>query len=172
MLVVSCVIFSRPDPPHVPPRPLRNPCPSSPPLPTTIIPPHTSIARRSLLFFFLMIRPPPRSTLFPYTTLFRSPRSRDGPAGLRARPRPGERGLLARPRRAPRPRGAPRREARANLLPDAPGRLQRAPLRRADRRVDPPRARARDPRALAGSARRRAAPLPALEDAPHRARRR
>src|SRR5438270_4831212 len=26
----------------------------------------------SLYFFFLMIRPPPRSTLFPYTTLFRS----------------------------------------------------------------------------------------------------
>src|SRR3712207_9409101 len=26
------------------------------------------------LFFFLMIRRPPRSTLFPYTTLFRSPR--------------------------------------------------------------------------------------------------
>src|SRR5437016_11246277 len=25
-----------------------------------------------LSFFFLMIRPPPRSTLFPYTTLFRS----------------------------------------------------------------------------------------------------
>src|SRR5688572_33254602 len=25
-----------------------------------------------LLIFFLMIRPPPRSTLFPYTTLFRS----------------------------------------------------------------------------------------------------
>src|SRR2546430_13515087 len=25
-------------------------------------------------FFFLMIRPPPRSTLFPYTTLFRSQR--------------------------------------------------------------------------------------------------
>src|SRR5437868_5275188 len=25
-----------------------------------------------LFFFFLMIRPPPRSTLFPYTTLFRS----------------------------------------------------------------------------------------------------
>src|SRR2546430_3859327 len=30
----------------------------------------------SFLFFFLMIRRPPRSTLFPYTTLFRSPRSR------------------------------------------------------------------------------------------------
>src|SRR5258708_21027331 len=31
--------------------------------------PYTSIA---FLFFFLMIRRPPRSTLFPYTTLFRS----------------------------------------------------------------------------------------------------
>src|SRR2546430_13174785 len=29
-----------------------------------------------LLFFFLMIRRPPRSTLFPYTTLFRSDRER------------------------------------------------------------------------------------------------
>src|SRR5260221_11554117 len=28
------------------------------------------------LFFFLMIRRPPRSTLFPYTTLFRSPLAR------------------------------------------------------------------------------------------------
>src|SRR3712207_6990548 len=27
---------------------------------------------KSLFFFFLMIRRPPRSTLFPYTTLFRS----------------------------------------------------------------------------------------------------
>src|SRR5438477_8856598 len=27
---------------------------------------------RHSIFFFLMIRPPPRSTLFPYTTLFRS----------------------------------------------------------------------------------------------------
>src|ERR1044071_10276244 len=37
-----------------------------------------------VLFFFLMIRRPPRSTLFPYTTLFRSgcrraPRSGAGP---------------------------------------------------------------------------------------------
>src|SRR5690242_21176168 len=29
------------------------------------------------LFFFLMIRRPPRSTLFPYTTLFRSERARE-----------------------------------------------------------------------------------------------
>src|SRR5882724_3029245 len=30
-------------------------------------------------FFFLMIRRPPRSTLFPYTTLFRSPSGRRRP---------------------------------------------------------------------------------------------
>src|SRR2546423_10794129 len=33
-------------------------------------------------FFFLMIRRPPRSTLFPYTTLFRSDRGRAGRRGL------------------------------------------------------------------------------------------
>src|SRR5256886_10062803 len=33
--------------------------------------------RRDPLFFFLMIRRPPRSTLFPYTTLFRSARLHD-----------------------------------------------------------------------------------------------
>src|SRR2546426_9953442 len=31
-----------------------------------------SVALRLFFFFFLMIRRPPRSTLFPYTTLFRS----------------------------------------------------------------------------------------------------
>src|SRR6266446_10274562 len=30
-----------------------------------------------IVFFFLMIRRPPRSTLFPYTTLFRSGRARE-----------------------------------------------------------------------------------------------
>src|SRR5438132_8231028 len=30
-----------------------------------------------MTFFFLMIRTPPRSTLFPYTTLFRSSQDRD-----------------------------------------------------------------------------------------------
>src|SRR2546430_16180453 len=35
----------------------------------------------SFFFFFLMIRRPPRSTLFPYTTLFRS---RDGALGPRS----------------------------------------------------------------------------------------
>src|SRR3712207_8729445 len=41
-----------------------------------------------MLFFFLMIRRPPRSTLFPYTTLFRSrdqgvPGTREGRSHLR-----------------------------------------------------------------------------------------
>src|SRR5438067_13841189 len=36
----------------------------------TLSPNHTHLSL--LLFFFLMIRRPPRSTLFPYTTLFRS----------------------------------------------------------------------------------------------------
>src|SRR3712207_8083406 len=39
------------------------------------------------MFFFLMIRRPPRSTLFPYTTLFRSHDGRDDDRlDLRARP--------------------------------------------------------------------------------------
>src|SRR6266496_268434 len=53
-------------------------------------------------FFFLMIRRPPRSTLFPYTTLFRSAR------GLHPRlsPGPGSRPRHARGRgRKPLPRG-------------------------------------------------------------------
>src|SRR2546430_6965445 len=33
-----------------------------------------SLSRHCFFFFFLMIRRPPRSTLFPYTTLFRSGR--------------------------------------------------------------------------------------------------
>src|SRR2546430_11416125 len=42
----------------------------------------------TLLFFFLMIRRPPRSTLFPYTTLFRSQSRRDrGAPGGEQRPR-------------------------------------------------------------------------------------
>src|SRR6266571_7807524 len=44
------------------------------------------------LFFFLMIRRPPRSTLFPYTTLFRSPDAHGGPAGeAGGRPHPAGR---------------------------------------------------------------------------------
>src|SRR3972149_10792939 len=36
------------------------------------MPPQCNMLVTALVFFFLMIRRPPRSTLFPYTTLFRS----------------------------------------------------------------------------------------------------
>src|SRR2546429_9879452 len=38
-----------------------------------------------IFFFFLMIRRPPRSTLFPYTTLFRSRRSASSRSGSTSR---------------------------------------------------------------------------------------
>src|SRR3712207_7193274 len=57
-------------------------------------------------FFFLMIRRPPRSTLFPYTTLFRSPRS------------PAQRPSLRRRRRRPgRPAESIRRRTRSARWP-------------------------------------------------------
>src|SRR3712207_7972990 len=54
------------------------------------------------LFFFLMIRRPPRSTLFPYTTLFRSaPFER---TRRRSRPRRPRQGGIPRPSWRPRGR--------------------------------------------------------------------
>src|SRR2546422_11599205 len=54
-----------------------------------------------LFFFFLMIRRPPRSTLFPYTTLFRSATGKGDEAGGGQRadrpPDRGKRGCHARP---------------------------------------------------------------------------
>src|SRR2546422_7146698 len=41
--------------------------------------------KRYPLIFFLMIRRPPRSTLFPYTTLFRSQRAQRPPHGAGVR---------------------------------------------------------------------------------------
>src|SRR6266851_9837639 len=58
----------------------------------------------SAVFFFLMIRRPPRSTLFPYTTLFRSPR-RPSFSACRCRG--------ARPRRSPSAGGGRFRDLRA-----------------------------------------------------------
>src|SRR5690349_23190460 len=53
-----------------------------------------------------MIRRPPRSTLFPYTTLFRSSRSSSDPRGLRAPPAPrasaGTRSAAERDRKSTR----------------------------------------------------------------------
>src|SRR5256885_12019469 len=64
-------------------------------------------------FFFLMIRRPPRSTLFPYTTLFRSRGQPgdgrgDGASG-RGDPVPRGRELAATGRHRARPRAALRR---------------------------------------------------------------
>src|SRR5260370_21446806 len=60
-------------------------------------------------FFFLMIRRPPRSTLFPYTTLFRSRPTAPGAALRRAAPRAALR------RAAPAARG-PRSEEHTSEL--------------------------------------------------------
>src|SRR5215475_14873911 len=60
-------------------------------------------------FFFLMIRRPPRSTLFPYTTLFRSRARRPpAPAGSGRRPRPGRRRAAPPARPASRDRKSTR----------------------------------------------------------------
>src|SRR2546422_7850294 len=45
---------------------------------------YRAVRRHLFFFFFLMIRRPPRSTLFPYTTLFRSQPGRGN-----CRPQPG-----------------------------------------------------------------------------------
>src|SRR3712207_7347091 len=50
-----------------------------------------------VVFFFLMIRRPPRSTLFPYTTLFRSRRAGADVPGPRRRPQPQLRRAVGRP---------------------------------------------------------------------------
>src|SRR2546422_3252938 len=49
-----------------------------------------NLSHDCFFFFFLMIRRPPRSTLFPYTTLFRSP-WRDRPASHAPSGRPPSR---------------------------------------------------------------------------------
>src|SRR5205807_9458664 len=63
-------------------------------------------------FFFLMLRRPPRSTLFPYTTLFRSGGRLPGPVRLGAGLRVRLRDLLL-PRAGPGP-GRDRKSTRLN----------------------------------------------------------
>src|SRR2546429_5866304 len=66
---------------------------------------HSPSPHLSYLFFFLMIRRPPRSTLFPYTTLFRSvcrtPSLLDTPGRI-LRPRWAERRFRRRDRKSTR----------------------------------------------------------------------
>src|SRR2546425_1822332 len=109
-------------------------------------------------FFFLMIRRPPRSTLFPYTTLFRSPGDRPGagPVAGRRRRRRLHHGSgilrcgLAAYHGPARPPGVVRRSAGGRALRHAarggpvaallPG--ARGPSRRAWRGAAGPRAQA------------------------------
>src|SRR5256885_12018384 len=67
-----------------------------------------STTHHFLLFFFLMIRRPPRSTLFPYTTLFRSHVPRP--------PRSSRRQSRVRPAMSPLPKASPldRKSTRLN----------------------------------------------------------
>src|SRR5216683_2145963 len=83
-------------------------------------------------FFFLMIRRPPRSTLFPYTTLFRSRGQAAGPRRLLETlrlVRPGPRSPPGPSRRAPteaRERAPPGDHAGVRPGPDRACRRRRA----------------------------------------------
>src|SRR3712207_8424421 len=74
---------------------------------------HYIVALYMYVFFFLMIRRPPRSTLFPYTTLFRS-RDRAPHRRLNAPPaRPGRARGRGGPYRTDSSRPAPLRALRS-----------------------------------------------------------
>src|ERR1051326_6445870 len=98
-----------------------------------------------VFFFFLMIRRPPRSTLFPYTTLFRSRRTgrllrraarfslhagRDPAAGRPLRQRAADAGARARAEPGSRAEGNPPR-AQARRAADPVGAADGAAARRA-----------------------------------------
>src|SRR3712207_9455679 len=77
-----------------------------------------AIRCRIVRFFFLMIRRPPRSTLFPYTTLFRSHRHRSDGHRQNGRLRPAD-DRHPRRRAEPRPHAAfadPRSEEHTSEL--------------------------------------------------------
>src|SRR3712207_8051059 len=68
-------------------------------------------------YFFLIMRRPPRSTLFPYTTLFRSPEPKDGAPHPEVRREEGV-GVAERPQHdvGCRPRSHPRSEEHTSEL--------------------------------------------------------
>src|SRR5207253_10015333 len=111
-------------------------------------------SRFATLFFFLMLRPPPRSTLFPYTTLFRSHRGarRDGDArGFGLARRTAEQQSRRERDGYPASARAPTHVAKARWRPAR----RRHPAGPADCRRSPAR---RDAPRTSCSARRRAAP--------------
>src|SRR5437773_6668867 len=79
-----------------------------------------------LRVFFLMIRPPPRSTLFPYTTLFRSERG----------PRDRCRGAACSPAQEPR---CPRSEEHTSELQSHHDLVCRLLLEKKKYKPEPPR---------------------------------
>src|SRR3712207_9067031 len=86
-----------------------------------------------------MIRRPPRSTLFPYTTLFRSDGAAAHPALLPLRPRRHPRGDGALAPAPPAPREPPQRVGRAPPRRGLLGPRALAPLRLALPRLRPDR---------------------------------
>src|SRR2546422_6796027 len=80
-----------------------------------------------MLFFFLMIRRPPRSTLFPYTTLFRSlagdaeRRQLQRRAGLGRVPHDPLRRLALQEGAQPRERAVERRDRKSTRLNSSHG---------------------------------------------------
>src|SRR2546422_11095332 len=77
-----------------------------------------------LSFFFLMIRRPPRSTLFPYTTLFRSRAAATCDGGRLRHGEPGARGVARRGRSAGTPLHARGVEPRARRSEEHTSELQ------------------------------------------------
>src|SRR3712207_7448342 len=65
----------------------------------------------TLSFFFVMIRRPPRSTLFPYTTLVRSPGHAAGSRRARQRKHGQDRGSYESAAHAPTNPGSPVKES-------------------------------------------------------------
>src|SRR5690606_41612879 len=79
------------------------------------LPLHASYACPLSCFFFFLLRRPPRSTLFPYTTLFRSTSASPGPS--RTGRLPAGSSSSSPPTRTPSP--APRRWASVRRTPSA-----------------------------------------------------
>src|SRR5256884_3261870 len=71
----------------------------------------------AFFFFFLMIRRPPRSTLFPYTTLFRSRPVRFG----MLREEREQKGAIVTPHRQPRQRHAREQDRKSTRLNSSHG---------------------------------------------------
>src|SRR2546427_5102193 len=96
-----------------------------------------------MVFFFLMIRRPPRSTLFPYTTLFRS-ESGGGQAG------PARRPLRAAPRRTVRDRKSTRLNSSHSQISYAVFCLKKKKRRNGERRRAPPASISKETPAITG----------------------